>query len=90
MVGVTELWLYRIIIPILTAIVGAIMLDYVFKVRSGDLFRRKDDCEKIANIFHKENREDHQKINDKLDKVGRTIASMEGELKRINGKSGNV
>jgi len=80
--GETELWAFRLI----GTISGAIMIDYLINVRSGDLFRRKKDCETIAQIFHKENREDHQMITKELQNVGKAIATLEGEIKRMNGK----
>lgn len=88
--GETELWVFRILLGFIGTIGCTLGGDYLLNVRGGDLFRRKKDCETIAQIFHKENREDHQKITDKLEKVGHAIAAMEGELRRMNGSRGNA
>lgn len=84
--GETELWVFRL----MGTVSGAIMIDYICNVRGGDLFRRKKDCETIAQIFHKENREDHQAITKELQNVGRAIATLEGEVRRMNGNKSNA
>lgn len=81
-----ELWAFRLF----SFIIGGLGVDYLLNVRTGSLFRKKDDCETMHGKLYKENREDHDKINDKQDELLRCVSAVEGELKRINGKSGNT
>lgn len=76
-----ELWVFRIFGGFMATIGGILGGDYLLNVRAGDLFRKKVDCEKLYEQLYKENREDHEKMNKKLESLLKSVSRIEGKLK---------